>query len=225
MKTIINKLFFKVILSAVLTVSAVNTQAQPFAKEIASFKKQDSLKAPPANAILMIGSSSFTLWKDVQDYFPHHIIINRGFGGSSFPDIIRYESDIIFTYHPKQIIIYCGENDLTASDTVTSQLVFERFKQLFADIRNKFPKVAVAYVSMKPSPARNLLMTKMSEGNRLIKTFLKKKKKTAFIDVYHAMLKEDGTPMTDIFLGDNLHLNKNGYTLWQKIIEPFLLKY
>ena len=225
MKTIIDNLFFKVILSAVLTVSDVSAQAQPFAKEIASFKTNDSLKAPPANAILMIGSSSFTLWKDVQDYFPHHIIINRGFGGSSFLDIIRYEADIIFPYHPKQIIIYCGENDLTASDTVTSQLVFERFKQLFADIRNKFPKVAVAYISMKPSPARMLLMPKMSEGNMLVKAFLKKKKKTAYIDVYNKMLNENGTPMTDIFLGDNLHLNKKGYALWQKIIEPYLLKY
>ena len=225
MKTIIDNLFLKVILSAALTIFAVTAQAQPFAKEIASFKKQDSLRAPPSNAILMVGSSSFTLWKDVQDYFPHYIIINRGFGGSSFQDIIRYAPDIIFPYHPKQIIIYCGENDLTASDTVTSQLVFERFQQLFADIRNKFPKVALAYVSMKPSPDRILLMPKMSEANRLVKAFLKKKKKTAFIDVYNKMLKEDGTPMTDIFLGDNLHLNKKGYALWQKIIEPFLLKY
>ena len=104
MKTIIDNLFFKVILSAVLTVSDVSAQAQPFAKEIASFKTNDSLKAPPANAILMIGSSSFTLWKDVQDYFPHHIIINRGFGGSSFLDIIRYEADIIFPYHPNKLL-------------------------------------------------------------------------------------------------------------------------
>lgn len=224
MKMIIENIFLKVILSAVLTVSAITAQSQPFAQEIASFKKQDSIKAPPSSSILFVGSSSFTLWKDVQDYFPQHRIINRGFGGSSFPDLIRYESDIIFPYHPKQIIIYCGENDLAVSDTVTSQLVFERFKQLFADIRNKFPKVAVAYISMKPSPARVLLMPKMSEGNMLIKSFLKKKRKTAFIDVYNKMLKQDGTPMTDIFLGDNLHLNKKGYALWQKIIEPFLLK-
>ena len=68
-------------------------------------------------------------------------------------------------------------------------------------------------------------MPKMSEGNMLVKAFLKKKKKTAYIDVYNKMLNENGTPMTDIFLGDNLHLNKKGYALWQKIIEPYLLKY
>lgn len=198
--------------------------AQPFANDIAAFKKQDSISFPPKNAILFVGSSSFTMWKDVQEYFPQYIIINRGFGGSSLPDVIRYEPDIIFPYQPKQIIIYCGENDLTASDTVTGQLIAERFQQLFRDIRNRFPKVPVGYVSMKPSPSRQRLMQKMNEGNMLIKKFLKKKRKTAFMDVYHHMLKEDGTPMTDIFLGDNLHMNKKGYAIWQKIIEPFLLK-
>jgi lysophospholipase L1-like esterase len=58
----------------------------------------------------------------------------------------------------------------------------------------------------------------------MIKNFLKKKKKTAFVDVYKAMLKADGTPMTDIFLEDNLHMNAKGYAIWQKIIEPYLLK-
>jgi lysophospholipase L1-like esterase len=38
------------------------------------------------------------------------------------------------------------------------------------------------------------------------------------------MLKADGTPMTDIFLEDNLHMNAKGYAIWQKIIEPYLLK-
>lgn len=198
--------------------------AQPFADEISAFKKQDSIHFPPAHSILFVGSSSFRLWKDVQSYFPGYPIINRGFGGSSLPDVIRYEKDIIFPYQPKQIVIYCGENDLAASDTVTAQLVFERFKTLFKDIRNTFPKVPVAFVSIKPSPSRQHLMPKMEEANGLIKTFLMKKKKTVFIDVYHKMLNPDGTALKDIFISDNLHMNAKGYTIWQKAIEPCLLK-
>jgi hypothetical protein len=36
-------------------------QAQTFAADIAAFKKQDSISFPPKDAILFIGSSSFTL--------------------------------------------------------------------------------------------------------------------------------------------------------------------
>jgi len=70
----------------------------PFANDIRNFKKQDSISTPPQNAILFIGSSSFTKWTDVQNYFPGYTIINRGFGGSTLPDLIRYEKDIIFPY-------------------------------------------------------------------------------------------------------------------------------
>ncbi len=196
----------------------------PFYWDIQSFKKQDSLHSPPAHAILFIGSSSFTKWKDVQDYFPGYTILNRGFGGSSLPDVIRYADDIIFPYNPKQIVIYCGENDLAASDTVTANMVFARFTQLFDLIRNHMPGVPVDFVSLKPSPSRIHLMKKMEAANTMIKEFLKNKKNAAFIDVYPAMLNADGKPMKDIFLEDNLHMNAKGYAIWKRIFLPYLLK-
>jgi lysophospholipase L1-like esterase len=197
---------------------------RPFWDEVQAFKKQDSISPPPPNAILFTGSSSFTLWKDVQTYFPHHTILNRGFGGSSLTDLVYYTGDVIYPYQPKQIVIYCGENDFAGDSSLYPAQVAQRFMDLFELIRQKYPKVPVAYVSMKPSPSRRHLMAKFNVANVMIRNFLKKKKRTAFIDVYHAMLKEDKTPMTDIFLSDNLHMNKKGYDIWQKIIEPYLVK-
>jgi lysophospholipase L1-like esterase len=194
-----------------------------FWDDIQAFKKRDSLSFPPRNAILFIGSSSFTMWKDVQKNFPSYTIINRGFGGSSLPDVIRYAKDIIVPYKPKQIVIYCGENDLAASDTVTAKLVFNRFKQLFTIIRNRYPKVKVTYVSMKPSPSRQLLLSKMISGNELIKKYLSSKKRTSYVDVYKEMIDDEGKPRAELFLDDNLHMNKTGYAIWQKLIEPHLL--
>lgn len=204
-----------------------NTAAQelPFYSDIQTFKKQDSAAFPPKNAILFVGSSSFTKWTDVQDYFPGYPIINRGFGGSSLPDLIRYVNDIIIPYHPKQIIIYCGENDIGGNDTtVNGKVVFNRFKQLFMLIKKQLPTVAIGYVSMKPSPSREKLWPKMIDGNLLIKAFLTKQKNTAFINVYHKMFNKNGTVMKDIFIEDNLHMNARGYAIWQKIIAPYLVK-
>ena len=179
---------------------------------------------PSSNQILFTGSSSFALWKDVQNYFPDHPIINRGFGGYSLPDVIRYANEIILAYKPKQIFIYCGENDLAASDTITPSIVFNRFQQLFFLIRSWLPGVPVAYISIKPSPSRQHLMPEMAATNRMIKKFLKKKKRGSFIDVYHKMLDADGMPLKDIFLEDQLHMNANGYAILQKAIEPYFVK-
>lgn len=208
-----------------LCIKNVNAQQNfSFWEDIQNFKKQDSVHFPPKNAILFVGSSSFTKWTDVQNYFPAYKIINRGFGGSSLPDVIRYAGDIIFPYHPKQIVIYCGENDLAASDTVTAAMVFNRFKKLFKLIRSRLPNIPVVFISLKPSPSRQSLMPKMETANSMIKKYLKENKRTAFVDVYHKMLNAYGNPIDDIFIEDKLHMNAKGYAIWKKAIQPYLLK-
>lgn len=199
-------------------------QPPPFYEEIQFFKKQDKDSMPPKDAILFVGSSSFTMWKDVQDYFPGYTIINRGFGGSTLQDVIRYADDVIMPYQPKQIVIYCGENDLAYDDSLYPAQVKQRFEQLFNIIRGKYKKVPIVYISIKPSLARQQLMPKFNVANVMIKNFLQKKKHTTFIDVYHAMLEADGTPMKEIFIDDNLHMNARGYRIWQQLIQPHLIK-
>ncbi len=198
------------------------TTTPPFQQEINAFKKKDSLQMPAKHAILFVGSSSFTKWTDVQSYFPAYPIINRGFGGSALPDVIRYANEIIFPYDPKQIIIYCGENDVAASDTITAQTVLQRFQQLFFLIRSRMPKVPVAFISLKPSPSRWKFQPVVVEANRLIKQFLSKQSKATYVNVYDAMLTADGLPKQELFLGDNLHMNEKGYAIWQKILLPVL---
>ncbi|MGN6194775.1 MAG: GDSL-type esterase/lipase family protein [Ginsengibacter sp.] len=203
---------------------SVNAQNHPFYSEIQQFKKQDSIHFPPKHAILFLGSSSFRKWEDVQKYFPGYTIINRGFGGSTIPDAIYYADEIVFPYKPTQVVIYEGDNDLASSDKITADSVLNRFKRLFSLIRKKLPNTNIAFVSIKPSLSREKLMPEMEKANSLIKNFLKNKKNAAFIDVFHAMLNEDGTPKKDIFIEDGLHMNAKGYHIWQKIIQPYLLK-
>ena len=203
---------------------AVNAQQPaPFWSEIQAFKKEDSLHHPPKKAILFVGSSSFRLWKDVNNAFPGYTIINRGFGGSSLPHVIQYANDIIFPYKPKQVVIYCGENDMTG-ENVTSDTVFQRFKNLFTLIRSRLKNVPVVFVSMKPSPSRWHLREKVEKGNALIKEFLATKKKTAFVDVWTPMLNEEGRPREELFVADRLHMNEKGYAIWTEKIRPCLLK-
>src|SRR6185437_15518552 len=179
--------------------NAYAQQKPPFYDEIEHFKKLDSVQFPSKNAILFVGSSLFRKWEDVQNYFPGETIINRGFGGSELTDAIRYANDIIIPYHPRQIVIYSGENDLAYSDSITPQIVLSRFKKLFNIIRSSMPAVPVIYISIKPSPSRQRLMPEMLVANTLIKQYLQTKKKTVFVDVYHKMLDAKGNPMPDIF--------------------------
>ncbi|PJE47582.1 MAG: G-D-S-L family lipolytic protein [Sediminibacterium sp.] len=198
--------------------------AQPFINEIKAFQKADSVSMPLSNAILFAGSSSFRLWKNIQDDFPGHIIINRGFGGSSLPDVIRYTEEILFSYKPKQVVIYCGENDFAIDPKLPSDSVVERFKTLFKMIRERFKKTNITYVSMKPSPSRWKMKDQMVTANEGIRQYLKSQRRTNYVDVWTPMLAENGEPMKDLFLGDNLHMNAKGYAIWKEAITPFLIK-
>jgi len=215
------------VILALLYFSVPVVQAQlslPYWKEVQDFKKQDSLRFPAANQILFIGSSSFTMWKDMQEYFPGYPILNRAFGGSTLVDLIRYRYEILFPYQPKQVLIYCGENDFAASDTVTVPTVVNRIKTFFGLLRAKYPKVPVAYVSMKPSPSRVHLLEKYVTANAQIKDFLATQQQAKFIDVYAAMLNSEGKPKPEIFLEDRLHMNAGGYAIWKNIMLPYLTK-
>lgn len=201
----------------------VQTTPLPFAQEIAAFKEADKRNPPAVGQILFVGSSSFTKWVDVASYFPGRRILNRAFGGSSLPDVIRYANDVIFPYQPKQIVIYCGENDFAGAPNLPAYVVLNRFKTLYQRIREKLPSVPIAYISMKPSPSRWHMRSKFVAANRWIAEFLSKEPSSAYIDVWNAMLDDRGRPKSNIFLSDQLHMNNLGYQIWQPIIEPFLV--
>ena len=207
-----------------LVANAQSSKNYLFADEIKAFKKLDSATFPAKKQILFAGSSSFRKWTNVQSDFPDHKIINRGFGGSTLSDVIYYADDIIFPYHPKQIVIYCGENDIASSDTITAVIMLKRYQQLFFLIRSKMKRVEIDFVSIKPSPSRAKFRATVERSNQLIKDFIAKQKHAKYINVFDAMLNEDGTIKQEIFLKDDLHMNEKGYAIWQKIIEPYLKK-
>lgn len=199
----------------------------PFRKEIDAFLKADSAVMPAKKQLLFVGSSSFAFWKDIKDYFPAYPIINRGFGGSSLTDLIRYANEIIIPYAPKQVIIYCGENDIADAwdkSRITPDTVLLRFKTLMSIIRKKLGKVPVVFVSIKPSPSRWKMEADFVRANQLIKDYLRRDRKALYVNVHDAMLLPDGSVNPELFVKDNLHMNAKGYAIWQKIIEPVLKK-
>jgi len=207
----------------ILPAAKAQQQKPPFWDEIQQFKQQDSLQMPPKEAVLFTGSSSIRMWDSLQQAFPKYIVINRGFGGSTLPDLKRYLSDIVFPYQPRQIIIYSGENDI-AMDTVKAPEVLKRFKEVYQAIREKLPQVPLVYISIKPSPSRKQYDAIVKEANNLIRAYIQQQQNIKFADVYPLMLDSKNKPKPEIFLQDSLHMNNNGYRIWKKAVTPYLIK-
>jgi hypothetical protein len=194
----------------------------PFDNEIRDFKHQDSLKTPPKDGILFIGSSSIRKWTDLESRFPNEPIIRRGVGGCELWQVVDYYTPyILFPYKPRKIFIYAGENDIAAGKT--GKFVFEEFQKLWEMIHQKLPNTTIYFMSVKPSPSRAKFIGEVNIANDLIRKYLKNKKNSIYIDVSTVLFKPDTTtPDNLLFEGDLLHLNKTGYDKWQKVLEPFV---
>ncbi len=189
------------------------TTEPPFEKEILAFEAQDRQTPPPANAILFVGSSSIRFWDSLQVAFPDKPIIRRGFGGSQINDVTRYINRIIIPYRPKQIVFYAGTNDIAVGGQTAAQ-VYNRFLTFYTVVRRMLPGTQFTFISIGPAPSRRNDMTIIVEANKMIKNYLAGQRNAAYIDIYSAMLDENGQPRTALFKGDSLHLNEYGYAVW-----------
>ena len=221
------RLRFGLILPALLCISLFANAAEKddpirWEKDIQEFEASDKTNLPPQNANLFIGSSSIRKWTTLSKDFPDYKVINRGFGGSEMKDSVYFFDRIVATYKPKMIVIYAGGNDINAKKT--PEEVFSAFTNFVAKAHQALPKTRVAYISIAPNPSRWSQVEQVKAANKLIEDFTKKDSKLAFINIFPAMLGEDGKPKPNIFLKDNLHMNEKGYAIWIPIVRPYLKK-
>lgn len=207
-----------------LSIGTSRAQTKPaFCDEVQTIKNYDKIYKAPAHPVLFVGSSSIRKWDDVQYTFAKYKVLNRGIGGAVINDIIYYADDLIFAYQPKQIVLYVGENDVV-SEKETADTILNRTVRLFKIIRTKMPDVPIVYISMKPSPSRDNFVQKAIDANNLIRKFLAGEKNVVYVDIFHKMLSKDGKSRPELFVGDMLHMNADGYAIWKKAVKPYLMK-
>jgi len=209
------------LISLLLSKSFAQTKP-PFWDDVQTIKKYDQMYKPPVHPVLFVGSSSIRKWDDLTQVFAKYNALNRGIGGAVINDITFYLNDVVFPYQPRQIVLYVGENDIV-NDNVTADTVLNRTIALYRAIRAKLPNTPIAYISIKPSPSRDKFRNKAVASNELIKKFLAGESNTTYIDIFPQMLK-DGKSRNELFVGDMLHMNRDGYAIWEKAVKPYLIK-
>lgn len=216
-----NKLYPLLIIVSLLGISVSKTVAQsdwPFYSSIENFKKQDSVSFPKKGSVLFIGSSSIARWDDLEESFSGYPIIQRGFGGSEFKDILHYAKDIIFPYQPKAIFLYAGENDLVKGSNVDE--IYKTFIELYSHIRKELPESDVYVISTKPSERWLDYQDETVALNSRLEALSKKEgPKLQYIDIYSGMVDEKGRPNPELYVSDKLHLSPKGYAVWVEALK------
>lgn len=193
-----------------------------FSGEIQAFLKEDSIKAPPKNAILFIGSSIFRLWGHLKEQMAPLPVFNRAFGGSRTGDLLDQMDKIVIPYAPRIIVYYCGSNDVNGGSHAAD--IFLGFKRFAERVAEKLPGTDILYVSINRAPQKEERWGIVDSVNALVQEYCAGAPKREFIDVNPVLFDAEGKPRLDLYMDDKLHLREEAYVGFAGRIKPILQK-
>ncbi len=191
--------------------------------EIIKYEQADSAQGVPKEKVLFVGSSSFKKWYNIETDLLPFPVLNRGFGGSTMPELDYYFFRMVKPYKPSAIVIYEGDNDVLAP-FLTPEVILKSFSIFVSLTKQYLPGTKIFFVSIKPSPARLKYLKKMQTTNLLIKNYCNKSENLFYIDITKPMFDKKSRIREDIFRNDRLHMNEKGYKIWADIIKKELLE-
>lgn len=200
---------------------SADEKPDPWEKEIAAFEEKDKAFFPTKEAFLFVGSSTIRLW-DLKESFPGLPVINRGFGGSHLSDSVRFAKRIVIPYQPQVVVLYAGDNDLAGGKTPAQ--IHADYQQFAKLLHEALPNTRLIYISVKPSPSREKLLSVQQQTNDLIKKDCAANSWMGFIDTHKAFLTADGKMQPDLYVKDQLHLSAAGYAILADLVKKELLK-
>ncbi|WKX74981.1 GDSL-type esterase/lipase family protein [Zobellia laminariae] len=201
-------------------VSFISNAQSGFTDEVKAIgQKYDTLYDASKESIVFTGSSSIRVWKDLQERFPDHQVINSGFGGSQALDLLQFTNDLILRYKPKKVFIYEGDNDIQSKKRPNEII------STIAEIRDLIfkdnPQTEIVLISAKPSISRWKLRRKYKKLNRKMDKMTLTDGRLKYVDIWKPML--DGRKVKqDIFVEDGLHMNAKGYEIWYSTLKNYV---
>lgn len=187
---------------------------------VRQFERKDKESPPPAGSTLFVGSSTFTRWTTLESEFQDCHAVNRGFGGSTIPDINHYIDRIVINYKPSRIVFYAGTNDIAAGHS--AQQVLDDFRAFAEKVHTSLPDTQIYFISLSVAPCRLRLSPVFDAGNNLVKAYVAKNSYLHYIDVTPVMHDKSGALRADLFGPDNLHMTRAGYDAWVPILRKAL---
>jgi lysophospholipase L1-like esterase len=191
-----------------------------FASEIARFDSSDRAAPPAPGGIVFVGSSTIRFWTTLPEDFAGLPVLNRGFGGSTFPEALHFLPRLVLRYRPRTVAVYEGDNDLAAGRT--PQQVAEDYRAFVRAVRDSLPDARIVFLAIKPSPSRWKLEAQRREANRLVQAVVAPDPRQTFVDVGTPMLGADGRPRPELYRPDSLHMTPAGYAIWRAVVAPVL---
>ena len=194
-------------------------QQQSFEAEVRWLSSRlDSLGWNPGGTVVT-GSSTIKMWSTLKKIDTKEELINTGFGSSKASDLDRYLFPLILKYEPKRVFIYEGDNDLW--EGVEIEEILKNLKQIVLRIHLADPETEIYLIGAKPSPSRWEKRNNYLLFNSQLQAYCAEQEKVSYIDTWGPLTDSEGNARPELFIKDQLHLNADGYILWNGVFKSY----
>lgn len=198
--------------------------AETFESQVKELEKLDKTETFNEDYILYIGSSSIRLWDSIKTDMAPYKSVKRGYGGAHFYDLIHYTERLVTPHKNAKAMVCFVANDLSGNwddpkTDINPQEVKRLFKYFTKQVEDIAPDMPIFLVEITPTQSRWNIWDKTKRANNLMKAYCESKDNLYFISTADEFLNENKLPRTELFIEDQLHLNRDGYALWSQIIK------
>jgi lysophospholipase L1-like esterase len=186
------------------------------------FETRNEAETHPEDSVLVVGSSSVRLWRDIEDDMKPYHAIGRGFGGSRWSDVAVFAERLI-TPHRFRAAVFFVANDITGGEADKSpDEIVALFQHVRDVVRRHNPDAPVFYIAVTPTERRWEVWPEIRAGNEAVRAYCQRTPQTHFIGTESIYLNAQGRPRSELFINDRLHLNDQGYVRWAAAIKSHL---
>ena len=175
----------------------------------------DSFPVNPTDVVFL--GDSITQAGEWAELFPDLAVKNRGIGGDTTSGLLERLHQVS-SGQPSAVFINIGTNDLTHGPE-QRRISYLQYQEIVVTMQKESPSTRIYLQSLLPRSSH--FRAEVEAFNDEIQR-LAKEVGVTYIDMYTHFMHSD-VSIADKFSNDELHLNGEGYVLWQSLLQPYLL--
>ncbi len=177
---------------------------------------------PTSNTEIIFLGDSLTDLCEWHELFKGLSIKNRGICGDTTEGILN-RIDGIIEAKPKKLFLLIGINDINQGRAVND--IFNSYKKILETIKTSSPKTQVFIQSLLPVNNQKFLNQGVNDKVRVLNVRLQElanELSFQYIDLFSLFL-DSNQELAAQYTTDGIHLNGQGYLVWQKNIEKYIV--
>lgn len=187
--------------------------------EIKKLEARDAGEVDPVDAILFIGSSSIRRWDDIAINMAPYRPIQRGYGGAKYSDVAVFAKRLLHPHQYRALVVFVGNDVAGKPEDHTPGQVEELARYIVGVSHEHQPEAPVLLIEVTPTEKRFAVWPQIREVNARLREVALSTANTYFIATAGHFLDPNGSPRSELFVDDRLHLCSEGYDLWSALIR------